>query len=77
MIPEDKLTSTNLMPDPLDFDVPSYVAAAVARVAIEQGTVKEGIDVSDSDLKAYFKQYSFQGSRGNNRSILKKPEDSE
>jgi malate dehydrogenase (oxaloacetate-decarboxylating) len=58
MIPQEQLSTTYIMPDPLDYDIPTHVAAAVAKVAIETGYIKKPIKTKTENLKAYFKQYS-------------------
>lgn len=58
MIGPSQLNPGMIMPDPLDYDIPVLVAAAVAKVAIEQGKIQKNLKCATGDLKAYFKRYS-------------------
>lgn len=40
-VPEDKLTSENILPDPFDREIPKAVARAVAKAAIESGIARK------------------------------------
>jgi len=59
MVGDENLTTTMIMPDPLDADVPVNVATAVARNAIETGMIKESVQkLRKEDLKKWFRQYN-------------------